>query len=193
MGTGPNAPSSEAESRILWGAHADVAMTRLETDLMHPALLGAVRNVLALLEDDPGRVELRRHRFQNGLWAVAVSGDGQDWVLLWEPSEEWFDIHRPYCHCDAMSMTKAERLQIRVDPTEKRLLERAAEVSHLSVSAFVLQSAAAQAAAVLADRQLIVLSAEAAAAFGEALEAPAAVNRRLATAMDRPRKFRWLD
>jgi len=92
-----------------------------------------------------------------------------------------------------MSMTKAERLQIRVDPTEKRLLERAAEVSHLSVSAFVLQSAAAQAAAVLADRQLIVLSAEAAAAFGEALEAPAAVNRRLATAMDRPRKFRWLD
>jgi len=118
------------------------------------------------------------------------AGEGAAWFGT---QEEWFDIHRPYCHCDAMSMTKAERLQIRVDPTEKRLLERAAEVSHLSVSAFVLQSAAAQAAAVLADRQLIVLSAEAAAAFGEALEAPAAVNRRLATAMDRPRKFRWLD
>ena len=51
-----------------------------------------------------------------------------------------------------MSMTKDERLQIRVDPAEKRLLERAAAASHVSVSAFVLQSAAAQAAEVLGPR-----------------------------------------
>jgi uncharacterized protein (DUF1778 family) len=90
-----------------------------------------------------------------------------------------------------MAVTKDERLQIRVDPAETRLLERAAEASHISVSAFVLQSAAAQAAEVLAERPLIELSPEA-AAFTEALDAPATVNQRLASGLQRPRKFRWL-
>lgn len=92
-----------------------------------------------------------------------------------------------------MTTTKDDRLQIRVDPGEKRLLERAAAASHVSVSAFVLQSAAAQAAAVLAERPLIELGQEASAAFSEALDAPATVNERLAAALTRPRKFRWLD
>ena len=92
-----------------------------------------------------------------------------------------------------MTATKEERLQIRIDAAEKRLLERAAEASHVSVSAFVLRSATAQAASVLADRRLIALSAQAAAAFSEALEQSAAVDRRLAAALKRPRKFRWLD
>jgi uncharacterized protein (DUF1778 family) len=92
-----------------------------------------------------------------------------------------------------MAATKEERLQIRVDPAEKRLLERAAEASHVSVSAFVLQSAAAHATDVLVERQLVELTSEAAAAFTEALEAPATVNDRLASALERPRKFRWLD
>jgi uncharacterized protein (DUF1778 family) len=100
---------------------------------------------------------------------------------------------RTYCHCDAMAVTKDERLQIRVDPAEKRLLERAAAASHVSVSAFVLQSAASQAAEVLAERQLIELSPEAAVAFDEALDAPATVNQRLATALERSQKFRWID
>ena len=92
-----------------------------------------------------------------------------------------------------MPMTKDERLQIRVDPAEKRLLERAADASHVSVSAFVLQSASAHAAEVLAERQFIELSPDAAAAFSTALDEPAKVNQRLASAMKRPRKFRWLD
>lgn len=92
-----------------------------------------------------------------------------------------------------MPVTKDDRLQIRVDPGEKRLLERAAAASHISVSAFVVQSAAAQAAAVLAERALIELSPDAAAAFSEALDAPATVNQRLAAALSRPREFRWLD
>jgi uncharacterized protein (DUF1778 family) len=92
-----------------------------------------------------------------------------------------------------MTVTKDERLQIRVDPAEKRLLERAADASHVSVSAFVLQSAAAQAAEVLADRHLIELSPDAAAAFAEALDAPATVNQRLASTLEGPREFRWLD
>lgn len=92
-----------------------------------------------------------------------------------------------------MALTKDERLQIRVDPQEKRLLERAAAASHLSVSAFVVQSASAHAADVLAERVLIELDAGAAAVFSEALEAPAAVNERLAASLSRPRRFRWLD
>lgn len=83
-----------------------------------------------------------------------------------------------------MSATKDERLQIRVDPGEKRLLERAAAATHVSVSAFVLQSAAAQAVEVLGERRLIELCPDAAAAFSEALDAPAtgrlAVARTLA-------------
>lgn len=92
-----------------------------------------------------------------------------------------------------MTVTKEDRLQIRVDPAEKRLLERAAAANHVSVSAFVLQSAASEAAAVLADRQLIELSSDAAAAFSQALENPAKVNKRLAKALARRRGFAWLD
>lgn len=92
-----------------------------------------------------------------------------------------------------MVMAKEERLQIRVGPGEKRLLERAAEARHVSVSAFVLQSSAAEAASVLLERPLIDLDAAAAAAFDEALEQPATVNRRLAATLGRPRKFTWLD
>ncbi len=98
-----------------------------------------------------------------------------------------------YCHCKYMTSLKDERLQIRVGPAEKRLLERAAEVSHLSVSAFVVQSAAGRAEEVLAERQVIALSPSAAAAFTNALEHPGHVNSRLADALRRPRKFRWLD
>lgn len=103
------------------------------------------------------------------------------------------DNRKTYCHCDAVPVTKDDRLQIRVDPAEKRLLERAAAVSHVSVSAFVLQSAALQASEVLAERSLIELSPAAAAAFSEAMSMPSAVNERLAAAMARPRQFRLLD
>jgi uncharacterized protein (DUF1778 family) len=92
-----------------------------------------------------------------------------------------------------VSIVKDERLQIRVGPEQKRLLERAAASAHLSVSAFVLQSAAAEAVAVLADRSLIALGPDAAAAFSDALEAPATVNERLGAALSRPRGFRWVD
>jgi uncharacterized protein (DUF1778 family) len=51
-----------------------------------------------------------------------------------------------------MTSLKADRLQIRVDPSEKLLLERAASATHLSVSSFVLQAAASHAEEVLAER-----------------------------------------
>ena len=98
-----------------------------------------------------------------------------------------------YCHCEYMSTIKDERLQIRVGPADKALLERAAAVSHLNVSAFVVQAAASRAEEVLAERSSIRLSGEAATAFTEALERPAEVNERLSRALGRERKFSWLD
>ena len=98
-----------------------------------------------------------------------------------------------YCHCEYVSTIKEERLQIRVGPADKALLERAAAASHLNVSAFVLQAAAAKAEEILAERSSIRLSSEAALAFSEALERPAQVNDRLAQALRRKRKFSWLD
>ncbi len=98
-----------------------------------------------------------------------------------------------YCHCKYMATVKGERLQIRVEPSEKALLERAAAAAHLNVSAFVLQAAAFRAEELLAERQSIRLTPEAATAFTQALESPGNVNERLAAALDRPRKFSWLD
>jgi uncharacterized protein (DUF1778 family) len=92
-----------------------------------------------------------------------------------------------------MSTTKEQRLQIRVDPSDKALLKRAAAASHLSVSAFVVQAAALRAEEVLAERSSIRLSQEAAVAFSEALKRPAEVNERLTSAMRRKRTFSWLD
>jgi uncharacterized protein (DUF1778 family) len=92
-----------------------------------------------------------------------------------------------------MSTLKEGRLQIRVDPADKALLERAAAASHLNVSAFVVQAAASKAEEVLAERSSIRLSSQTAAAFSQALERPAEVNDRLAKALRRKRKFSWLD
>jgi len=96
-----------------------------------------------------------------------------------------------YCHSEYM--IKEQRLQIRVDPQRKQLLERAADATHQNLSAFVLQAASQHAEAVLAERSIIELSSQAAQAFSDALARPARVNERLAAALDRPRGFRWVD
>jgi uncharacterized protein (DUF1778 family) len=98
-----------------------------------------------------------------------------------------------YCHSEYMGTIKEQRLQIRVDPQRKQLLERAADATHQNLSAFVLQAASQQAEAVLAERSVIELSPRAAQAFSDALAQPARVNERLAAALDRPRGFRWVD
>jgi uncharacterized protein (DUF1778 family) len=110
------------------------------------------------------------------------------------PSEALpLDFGPLYCHCDYMANLKEERLQIRVNPDEKRLLEQAAKSAHLSVSAFVLQAASQQAEQLLAERQTITVSPDAAEAFARALSQPAAVNERLRAALGRTQKFRWID
>lgn len=89
--------------------------------------------------------------------------------------------------------TKLERLQIRVQPEEKRRLEAAAAAAHLSVSAFVLAAAESRAEELIAERQVISLTPEGSRALTEALERPAQVNERLALALDRPSKYTWID
>jgi uncharacterized protein (DUF1778 family) len=98
-----------------------------------------------------------------------------------------------YCHSEYMGPTKEQRLQIRVDPGRKQLLERAADAAHQNLSAFVLGAASRHAEEVLAERSVIELSPQAAQAFSDALAQPARVNERLAAALDRPRQFRWVD
>jgi uncharacterized protein (DUF1778 family) len=131
---------------------------------------------------------------RHGRRRAVVAGDIQQ-NGLHESSLGWNDLTIPplYCHREYMSTTKEDRLQIRVDPADKLLLERAAAASHLNVSAFVVQAAASKAEEILAERSSIRLSAQAAAAFSEALERPAEVNDRLARALRRKRKFSWLD
>jgi uncharacterized protein (DUF1778 family) len=92
-----------------------------------------------------------------------------------------------------MTTVKDDRLQIRVDPEAKRLLEQAAASSHLSVSAFVLRAASQEAESVLAERPFIALNAEAAEAFRTALERPGRMNKRLASALGQLGKLGWLD
>ena len=92
-----------------------------------------------------------------------------------------------------MTIAKDERLQIRLGPAEKRLLEQAAAAEHLSVSAFVLRAAALRAEEVVAQRSVIHLSPRGAEALTDALARPAAVSDRLASALRRPRSFSWVD
>lgn len=66
-----------------------------------------------------------------------------------------------------MAVTKEQRLQIRVDPERKLMLERAASASDQNLSAFVLLAASQRAESVLAERQVIDLSPDAAKAFSE--------------------------
>ena len=70
---------------------ADAALTRLERDPQRRALAAAMDRVLLRLETHPGDASLRRNRFTNGLWAISVSGSGEDWFVLWEPHPDEAD------------------------------------------------------------------------------------------------------
>ena len=67
---------------------------------------------------------------------------------------------------------RTEKLDLRLTLGAKQALRLAAEVSHKTVSDFVMESALAKADEVLADRRIISLSAEDWQAFQAALDAP---------------------
>ncbi|MEO8053461.1 MAG: DUF1778 domain-containing protein [Acidobacteriota bacterium] len=70
------------------------------------------------------------------------------------------------------SETRNEKLDLRLTPSAKRVLQVAARAAQRSVSEFVLESALARAEETLPDRQRFGLSAQQWAAFQAALAAP---------------------
>jgi len=68
--------------------------------------------------------------------------------------------------------TRSEKLDLRLSPEAKRVLNEAARASHCSVSEFVLESALARAQEALPDRQHFGLDADRWEAFLTALDAP---------------------
>ena len=53
---------------------------------------------------------------------------------------------------------KAERIDFRADTNQKALLERAAEIKHVSLSSYILTSSLKQAQIDLAENEFVILS-----------------------------------
>jgi uncharacterized protein (DUF1778 family) len=82
---------------------------------------------------------------------------------------------------------KSDRIEMRVTSAQKRLIERAAAVSGLSLTDFALNSLQASARTTLESQSWTVLAPEYAAAFVEAMLRPPAPNQRL---RDAARRYR---
>ena len=80
---------------------------------------------------------------------------------------------------------RTERVQIRIDPAAKRLLERAAALANTTVSAFVASSALEAADRMIRDRERLAVSERDWSLFFDALADPpepnAALRRAFAT------------
>ncbi len=74
---------------------------------------------------------------------------------------------------------KNERIDLRANITQKTLLERAAELKHVSLSSYVLTSSLKQAQADLAENEIIVLSEADRELLMSALENPPLPNEAL--------------
>jgi uncharacterized protein (DUF1778 family) len=85
--------------------------------------------------------------------------------------------------------TRNEKLDLRLTPTAKRVLQSAALAAQRSVSEFVLESALARAEETLPDRQRFGLNAEQWKAFQAALSAPPRPAARLAKLLRKPSVF----
>ena len=81
---------------------------------------------------------------------------------------------------------KDDRLELRLEPANRRLLDEAAAASAMSTSAFVLSHATAAAQEVLSDRTSFVLPAVRWDAFVELLERDAQPMPGLAAFLARP-------
>ena len=85
--------------------------------------------------------------------------------------------------------TRTEKLDLRLTPTAKQVLQTAAAANARSVSEFVLESALARAEELLPDRRRFGLGAEQWAAFQAALDAPPSPLPRLAKLLREPGVF----
>ncbi len=85
--------------------------------------------------------------------------------------------------------TRTEKLDLRLTPAAKQVLQSAAAASERSVSEFVLESALARAEETLPDRRRFGLDAEQWSAFQAALDAPPRPLPRLAELLREPSVF----
>lgn len=81
---------------------------------------------------------------------------------------------------------KVDRLELRLEPEKRKLLDRAAEAAGVSTSAFVLEHATEAAQRALADRTLFVLPPDRWNAFVELLDRPEQPMEGLAAFLVRP-------
>lgn len=84
---------------------------------------------------------------------------------------------------------KADRLELRLEPAQRRLLDEAATASSMSVSAFVLSHATEAARDVLADRTAFVLPDDRWDEFTNLLERDVQPMPGLAAFLARPSAF----
>jgi uncharacterized protein (DUF1778 family) len=85
-------------------------------------------------------------------------------------------------------LRKEERLEARVTPTQKRLIERAAELRGTSVTEFVVASAQEAATSAIKDSEVMTLRDEAREVFINAILNPPAPNKAARIAAQRYRK-----
>jgi uncharacterized protein (DUF1778 family) len=85
--------------------------------------------------------------------------------------------------------TRNEKLDLRLTPSAKRVLQNAAQAARRSVSEFVLESALTRAEETLPDRQRFGLNAGQWAAFLAALDAPPQTAQRLRKLLCEPSVF----
>ncbi len=85
--------------------------------------------------------------------------------------------------------TRNEKLDIRLTPSAKRALQRAAKLAQRSVSEFVLESALQRAEETLPDSRYFSLDAKQWAAFQTALDAPPRPLPELAKLLREPSVF----
>ena len=76
----------------------------------------------------------------------------------------------------AVRQARTERVQMRIDPAAKRLLERAAALSNTTVSAFVANNALEAAGRLLCERERLVVSDRDWELFFDALASPPEPN-----------------
>jgi uncharacterized protein (DUF1778 family) len=86
---------------------------------------------------------------------------------------------------EAPRSAKSERIEARVTRQQKEILQRAAELSGLSLTDFLITSAQNAAEATIREHNVITLTARDSIAFAEALLTPSKPNEALHAAFER--------
>jgi uncharacterized protein (DUF1778 family) len=86
----------------------------------------------------------------------------------------------------ATSVPRSEKLDLRLTPIAKNILQEAAREKHTTVSQFVLDTALTAANEVLIERTRFSLNAEQWTAFMEALDAPPRQHPRMVRLLNEP-------